>query len=49
LGKKRHVAENCVQSCLTESRPGTDKIQVVWILWKGNGTGQKKSLQRCSG
>ncbi|KRY95338.1 hypothetical protein T11_10657 [Trichinella zimbabwensis] len=29
-----------------ESRPGTDKIQVVLILWKRNGTGQKKVLKR---
>ncbi|KRY99555.1 hypothetical protein T11_3070 [Trichinella zimbabwensis] len=43
LGIKQHVAEICVQSCLRESRPRSDKIQVVWILWKGNGTGQKKA------
>ncbi|KRY95053.1 hypothetical protein T11_17103, partial [Trichinella zimbabwensis] len=48
LGKKRHVAENCVQSCLRESRTGTDKIPVVGILWRGNGTVQKGSLQGCS-
>ncbi|KRY96401.1 hypothetical protein T11_14290 [Trichinella zimbabwensis] len=41
--RKRHVAEICLQSCLRESRPRSDKIQVVWILWKGNGTGQKKA------
>ncbi|KRZ00182.1 hypothetical protein T11_1501, partial [Trichinella zimbabwensis] len=40
---KRHVAEKCVQSCLGESRPRSDKILVVWILLKGNRTGQRKS------
>ncbi|KRY96565.1 hypothetical protein T11_14830, partial [Trichinella zimbabwensis] len=49
LGGKRHVAEKCVQSCLGERRPKTDKILVVWILWRGNGTVQKGSLQGCSG
>ncbi|KRY91682.1 hypothetical protein T11_8206, partial [Trichinella zimbabwensis] len=28
-----------------ESRPRMYKIQVVWILWRGNGTGPKGSLQ----
>ncbi|KRY80289.1 hypothetical protein T11_6509, partial [Trichinella zimbabwensis] len=32
-----------------ESRPRMYKIQVVWILWNGKGTEQKKSLLRCSG
>ncbi|KRY98361.1 hypothetical protein T11_14066, partial [Trichinella zimbabwensis] len=43
--RKRHWGKQIVG----ESRPGTDKIQVVWILWNGNGTEQKKSLLRCSG
>ncbi|KRY94146.1 hypothetical protein T11_449, partial [Trichinella zimbabwensis] len=49
LWRKRHVVEKCVQSCLGESRPGTAKILVVWILWSGDGTGSKGSLQDCSG
>ncbi|KRY99299.1 hypothetical protein T11_8486, partial [Trichinella zimbabwensis] len=49
LWRKRHVAEKCVQSCLMESRPVSDKIQVVWILWRGDGTGPKEGLQDCSG
>ncbi|KRY99554.1 hypothetical protein T11_9101 [Trichinella zimbabwensis] len=49
LRRKWHLAEKCVQSCLGESRPGKDKIVVVWILWRRNGTGLKKSLQFCSG
>ncbi|KRY65002.1 hypothetical protein T11_2777, partial [Trichinella zimbabwensis] len=34
---------------LGESRPGTAKILVVWILWSGDGTGSKGSLKDCSG
>ncbi|KRY98885.1 hypothetical protein T11_12427 [Trichinella zimbabwensis] len=49
LWRKRHMAEKCVQSCLMESRPGSDKIEVVWILWRGDGTGPKEGLQDCSG
>ncbi|KRY94116.1 hypothetical protein T11_11588, partial [Trichinella zimbabwensis] len=49
LGRKRHVVEKCVQSCLRESRTRSDKILVVWILWKGDGTGRKEGLQECSG
>ncbi|KRY97779.1 hypothetical protein T11_17289 [Trichinella zimbabwensis] len=49
LWRKQHVAEKCVQSCLRESRPVSAKIQVVWILWKGNGTGLKGSVQDFSG
>ncbi|KRY94983.1 hypothetical protein T11_17783, partial [Trichinella zimbabwensis] len=49
LWRKRHVVEKCVQSCLGESRPGTDKILVVCILWRRNGMLQKGSLHGCSG
>ncbi|KRZ66005.1 hypothetical protein T10_6172 [Trichinella papuae] len=44
LERKRHVEEKCMQSCLREMCPRPYKILVDWILWRGNITGQKKSL-----
>ncbi|KRZ00187.1 hypothetical protein T11_6007, partial [Trichinella zimbabwensis] len=57
--KKRHRAEKMPPRSFSTFRknaskvvwgksPRTDKIQLVWILWKENGTGQKKSPQGCS-
>ncbi|KRZ66705.1 hypothetical protein T10_3316 [Trichinella papuae] len=47
--RKRYVVEKRVQSCLGESCSGPDKILVVRILCRGNGTVQKGSLLGCSG
>ncbi|KRY94110.1 hypothetical protein T11_15857, partial [Trichinella zimbabwensis] len=37
-GRKRHVVEKCVQSCLGESRPGRTKF--LWCGFCGEKTGQ---------
>ncbi|KRY97617.1 hypothetical protein T11_8734 [Trichinella zimbabwensis] len=48
-GEKTALGGKMGATLFGESLPGTDKIQVVWILWRENGTVQKGSLQGSSG